>query len=377
LGRRVAHTVGSTTTVFVQAGQQTIADYASGAAPASSTYRYIYASYIDEPVMRWQTSNSTPVYYHRTQQYSITAITSSTGSVLERYAYTAYGLPSFFDGSGSSLQTSNFAIRTLFTGREWDNDIQQYHYRARMYDASLGRFCSRDPIGYHSSTNAYDYTKDTPLVAIDPLGLDSDLPFPPPLNPTSHKVCVNWRSSELSICNRMLDPERSVCTAIVEAAYKKCLERFTPEGVILNLKNNFGKYPSCNLCNEELLASILPKLKTAVGGTTPHNGILDPCERWCRGFNDALQSHGGLPPECVYESECSYAFDIGFFGGHVVYRIVMCDGSVIYVDDDVLGIAGAIYTPSGAKHVFFTPWPYFPKNVKDCCDKITIPQLPK
>ena len=38
LGRRVAHTVGSTTTVFVQAGQQTIADYVSGAAPGSSTW---------------------------------------------------------------------------------------------------------------------------------------------------------------------------------------------------------------------------------------------------------------------------------------------------------------------------------------------------
>jgi RHS repeat-associated protein len=83
-----------------------------------------------------------------TQQYSIVALTSSTSSVLERYAYSAYGLPSFFDGSCSSLHTSNFAIRTLFTGREWDNDIQQYHYRARMYDPSLGRFSGKDPIRY-------------------------------------------------------------------------------------------------------------------------------------------------------------------------------------------------------------------------------------
>jgi RHS repeat-associated protein len=148
LGRRVAHTVGSTTTVFVQAGQQTIADYASGAAPASSTYRYIYASYIDEPVMRWQTSNSTPVYYHRTQQYSITAITSSTGAVVERYAYSAYGAPTIANASGTVLTASAYNNRYTYTGREWDNDIQQYHYRARMYDASLGRFCSRDPIGY-------------------------------------------------------------------------------------------------------------------------------------------------------------------------------------------------------------------------------------
>ncbi len=168
LGRRVARTSGSSTTVYVQAGQQTIADYASGAAPASSTYRYVYASYIDEPVMRWTTSSSTPVYYHRNQQYSVTALTDASGSVLERYAYTAYGVPTFCNPSGVKLQTSNFAIRHTYTGREWDNEIQQYHYRARMYDPVLGRFCSRDPIGYIEGPTLYaNYfsTKD-----VDPTG---------------------------------------------------------------------------------------------------------------------------------------------------------------------------------------------------------------
>ena len=42
LGRRVARTASGSTTVFVQVDQQTICDYASGAAPASSTYRYLY-----------------------------------------------------------------------------------------------------------------------------------------------------------------------------------------------------------------------------------------------------------------------------------------------------------------------------------------------
>ncbi len=114
LGRRVARTSGSSTTVYVQAGQQTIADYASGAAPGSSTYRYVYGSYIDEPVMRWTTSSSTAVYYHRNQQYSVTALTDSSGSVLERYAYTAYGVPTICNPSESNfkLQTSQFVTPT-------------------------------------------------------------------------------------------------------------------------------------------------------------------------------------------------------------------------------------------------------------------------
>ncbi len=155
LGRRVARTLGSSTTVYVQAGQQTIADYLSGAAPASSTYRYVYASYIDEPVMRWTTSSSTAVYYHRNQQYSVTALTDSSGAVLERYAYTAYGVPTIANASGGVLSSSAQNNRYTYTGREWDNDIQQYHYRARMYDPGLGRFCSRDPIGYLDGKSLY------------------------------------------------------------------------------------------------------------------------------------------------------------------------------------------------------------------------------
>jgi hypothetical protein len=70
LGRRVARTESSTTTVFVQSGQQTVCDYTAGAAPSSPTFRYVYASYIDEPVMRRQAGGSLR-YYHRNQQYSI------------------------------------------------------------------------------------------------------------------------------------------------------------------------------------------------------------------------------------------------------------------------------------------------------------------
>jgi len=174
LGRRVSRTQGSATTVFVQSGQQTIADYVAGALPSASTYRYVYASYIDEPVMRWQTSNSARVYYHRNQQYSVTALTSNTGAVLERYAYTAYGVPTITTATGTLRSVSAHANRYMYTGREWDPTIFQYHYRARMYDANLGRFCSRDPIGYEGSEwNVYEYTESSPLAKTDPKGKES------------------------------------------------------------------------------------------------------------------------------------------------------------------------------------------------------------
>ncbi|MFM7563550.1 MAG: hypothetical protein ACKO81_11005 [Planctomycetota bacterium] len=38
--------------VYVHAGQQVIADYARGAAAAAPSFRYVYGSYVDEPLLR-------------------------------------------------------------------------------------------------------------------------------------------------------------------------------------------------------------------------------------------------------------------------------------------------------------------------------------
>ena len=171
LGRRVSRTDGSTTTVYVMSGQQTLCDYASGVAPTASTYKYLYGSYIDEPVIRVTTTGSVKIYYHRNQQYSVIALTSSTGAVQERYAYTAYGQPTIANATGTILTASAVNNRYLYTGREWDNVIGQYHYRARMYDAGLGRFCSRDPSKYFDGLNIYQNRFVNH--GADPFGLNS------------------------------------------------------------------------------------------------------------------------------------------------------------------------------------------------------------
>lgn len=219
LGRRVAHTKGSTTTVFVPAGQQTICDYAAAAAPASSTYRYVYASYIDEPVMRWQTSNSSRIYYHRNQQYSVTALTNGSGTILERYAYSAYGVPTITDAAGTPRSSSSYANRYTYTGREWDDVLHQYHYRARMYDAELGRFCSKDPIGYEGSRfNFFKYVDSAPLVAVDPNGLFRM----PPKKPT-HPPIKPWPERKRCCAGIDYDPLLHCCDGKTTITISSCL----------------------------------------------------------------------------------------------------------------------------------------------------------
>jgi RHS repeat-associated protein len=90
-------------------------------------------------------------------QYSVTAITTSTGAIAERYAYTAYGQPTILNASGTPLspQTSTLNSRYSYTGREWDATLGLHHFRARWMSPSAGRFLGRDPIGYRDYINAY------------------------------------------------------------------------------------------------------------------------------------------------------------------------------------------------------------------------------
>lgn len=105
-------------------------------------------------------------------------MTDESGNVTERYAYDAYGVPTVFDGAGNELPGGSAENnRFMYTGREWDEDLSLYYYRARMYDPYSGRFCSRDPIGYEGSPwNLYEYVFGSPVKWVDPSGLRTGAP---------------------------------------------------------------------------------------------------------------------------------------------------------------------------------------------------------
>jgi RHS repeat-associated protein len=153
--------------------QQTIADYPVGGAASTPTYRYVVASYIDEPVVRKGAGTGGTIhYYHRNQQYSVTAITNAAAALAERYAYTAYGLPTILNASATIIATSAISNRYTYTGREWDATLALHHFRARWMSPVAGRFLSRDPIEFEGSQwNLYETLASVPMLNVDPLGL--------------------------------------------------------------------------------------------------------------------------------------------------------------------------------------------------------------
>jgi hypothetical protein len=146
LGRRVYRDDNTTAEIYFQAGQQTIADYVAGTAAASPKYNYLYASYIDEPVLREELATSTKLYFHRNQQFSVLAVTDGSGSIAERYAYSPYGTPKLTGTSGSLTASSVIYNRCLYTGRDWDKALSLYCYRARLFLSESGHSAQGIPL---------------------------------------------------------------------------------------------------------------------------------------------------------------------------------------------------------------------------------------
>ncbi|MBL8892639.1 MAG: RHS repeat-associated core domain-containing protein [Planctomycetaceae bacterium] len=92
---------------------------------------------------------------HRNQQYSIIGLTNAAGTLVERYSYSAYGTLGIYAANGTVRTTSTYANRYTYTGREYDADLNLYHFRARWYDPSTAGFISRDPLGYVDGMSLY------------------------------------------------------------------------------------------------------------------------------------------------------------------------------------------------------------------------------
>jgi RHS repeat-associated protein len=92
-------------------------------------------------------------------------LVNNSGSVVNHFTY---------DSFGKVLTTSGTVdTRYKYTGRELDAETGLYYYRARYFDANVGRFIGQDPIGFSAGdSNLYRYVFNSPLNNSDPSGLE-------------------------------------------------------------------------------------------------------------------------------------------------------------------------------------------------------------
>lgn len=114
---------------------------------------------------------------------SITAVTDDAGDIIEAYLYDAYGRQTVISDGPDGDAFVNFTAddaytpggvpmeSALFTGREYDAETGLCYYRNRCYSPVLGRFLTRDPLGFVDGRNLYQYVKSNPSTLVDPSGL--------------------------------------------------------------------------------------------------------------------------------------------------------------------------------------------------------------
>lgn len=89
------------------------------------------------------------------------ALTEASGAVTEQNSYDSFG----------NQTNTSFSSRYQYTGREYDPLSGFYYYRARWYDAKIGRFVSEDPIGFGGGDiNYYGYVGNNAPNLNDPSG---------------------------------------------------------------------------------------------------------------------------------------------------------------------------------------------------------------
>ncbi len=132
---------------------------------------YVYGLYIDEVLTMGR--GGVDHYYHTDQLYSVMAVTDGSGAVLQRYEYQDYGEPIALTPSGIVQTSASIDNPYQFTGRRYDPETEFFYYRSRYLQTRVGRFTTRDPLGYVDGMGLYEYTTNSPASYLDAYGSKS------------------------------------------------------------------------------------------------------------------------------------------------------------------------------------------------------------
>ena len=191
LNRLIVRTTSSETRQFYYTEDWKVVEEQVGttASTARPDVQYVWGTqYVDDLVVRFRDADASgssgapsleeELYSLADANFNVTTVTDNDGDVVERFTYTPYGESTVLDPDFNSYTGTDYDWKYRYTTRELDPLTGKQINRNRWYDALLGRWVSRDPIGYEGgSNNLYEYVNGMPLGGFDPIGLTRGLDF--------------------------------------------------------------------------------------------------------------------------------------------------------------------------------------------------------
>jgi RHS repeat-associated protein len=166
---------------FIHSDQwQVLEEYVAATSLTVPAVQWVWGQrYIDDCVLRDSNSSGTlnlRLYALQDANWNVVALynPASGGSIVERYAYTPYGVVLFLDNGFDPLSdnVSNYSWETLYCGYRYDAARGMCLARFRWLNPPLGCWLSRDPAGYNGGDfDVSRYVRSSPVSFADPAGL--------------------------------------------------------------------------------------------------------------------------------------------------------------------------------------------------------------